>query len=125
MILFTLAIQAFGHAVGLMLEMVALLIVIRVICRWRPVPVLALFDQAGRPLVDKALRCVDRIWRRIVPNRPLSPIRLLVVAWLVVSALRLATTVLLEVPRIRRSNLQHPTSWSLVPVAAKTRNVDT
>ena len=125
MIILTFAIHSLGHALGLMLDMVALLIVIRAICRWRTVAILAVFDQAGRPLVDQTLRCVDRIWQRIVANRPLSPIRLLIVAWFVVSMLRMAAALFLEAPVIRRSSLRHSTNWVMTPVATEMGDTDT
>ena len=125
MIILTFAIHSLGHALGLMLDMVALLIVIRAICRWRTVAILTVFDQAGRPLMDQTLRCVDRIWQRIVANRPLSPIRLLIVAWLVVSMLRMAAALFLEAPDIRRSSLRHLTNWVTTPVATEIGDTDT
>ena len=82
-----------GQAAGLLLELLALLILIRAICSWRPVPLLAEFNAAGRPLVDRTLRGVTRLWGRLIPNRPLSPNRLLFVAWLAVAVLRWCTAI--------------------------------
>ena len=88
MTLVTLIITTLGNGVGLLLEMVALLLVVRAICGWRSVPILAEFDAAGRPLVDRTLNCVTGLWRRLVPTRPLTPNRSLLAAWLSVTALR-------------------------------------
>ncbi len=95
--LITFLMITFGQAIGLLLEVLALLIVIRAICGRRSIPVLAEFNDAGRPLVDRALGHVGRFWQRIVPSRPLSPNRLLLVAWLSVTAFRWLAAVLIRV----------------------------
>ena len=83
-ILMSYLIVVLGHVVGLLLDMVALLILIRasgVLCA---VPVLAEVNAAGRPLVDRTVTRISNVWRRLIPNRPLVGRRALLVAWLAV-----------------------------------------
>lgn len=82
------AVLTFCQAVGWLLDMVAVLFVVRVLCCRLSYPILVELNDAGRPLVDRALDRVSRIWQRVVPGRPLSPVRLLLVAWLVIFAFR-------------------------------------
>ena len=89
MSLVVLVLIALGNGVALLLDIAAVLIVVRALRSWRPVPLLVEFDNAGRPLVDRTLRTVTRLWGRIVPQRPLTGGRQLVAAWLAVSAVRL------------------------------------
>ncbi len=76
------------YATGLLLDFVALLLVIHAVCRKRVVPVLSEFNEAGRPLIDRTLKRMEDCWHRLVPGRPLSPNRLLILTWLVITLLR-------------------------------------
>ena len=97
MILLTLIVMTCCHAVGLLLDMLSLLIVIRAICGWRPLPVLVEFDTAGRPLVDRTVRSVSTLWRRMSPHRPLDAKRALLVTWLAVAGIRCCLALLVNV----------------------------
>ena len=97
MILLTLIIFISCHTAGLLLDMLALLIVIRAICGWRSVPVLVEFNTAGRPLVDRTVRQVTTVWRRLIPHRPLTAKRALLATWLAVTGLRLCLALLVNV----------------------------
>lgn len=88
MILLTLIVMTCCHAVGLLLDMLSLLIVIRAVCGWRSVPVLVEFNTAGRPLVDRTVRSVSTLWRRMSPHRPLTAKRALLATWLAITGLR-------------------------------------
>ena len=81
-------------------DFVVVLIIVRAICRWRTVPVLAEFDLAGKPLVDRILRRVARLWNRLLPNRPIDGWRLLVTACIAVSALRVVLQTVLRLTLI-------------------------
>ncbi len=81
-------------------DFVVVLIVVRAICRWRAVPVLAEFDHAGKPLVDRTLRLVSELWNRLLPNRPIDGWRLLVGACIAVSVLRIALQTALRITLI-------------------------
>ena len=61
-----------GHAVALMIDIIVLLVVIRLICRWRQVSFLRVFDTAGRPLVDGLTQKIAELWMRSDRSRPLS-----------------------------------------------------
>lgn len=77
-----------AHCVGVLLDMLGLLILIRTVCTWRSVGILNEFNEAGRPLVDRTLESIARFWRRLIPDRPLSPIRSLLVTWFAVALAR-------------------------------------
>ena len=78
-------------------DFVVVLIIVRAICRSRTVPVLAEFDHAGKPLVDRTLRRVSKVWNWLVPNRPIDGWRLLVAACIAVSVLRIALQTALRI----------------------------
>ncbi len=87
-------------ALVVLADFVVVLIIVRAICRWRAVPVLAEFDHAGEPLVDRILRRVSTLWNRLLPNRPLDGWRLLVAACIAVSALRIVLQTVLRLTLI-------------------------
>ena len=64
--------MAVGHAIALMIDIVVLLVVIRLICRWRQVNFLRAFDAAGRPLVNGLTQKIAELWMRSDCSRPLS-----------------------------------------------------
>ena len=78
-------------------DFLVVLIIVRAICRCRAVPLLAEFDLAGTPLVDRTLRWVSKLWNRLLPNRPIDGWRLLVAACIAVSALRIALQTALRI----------------------------
>ena len=90
-------VHTLGYGAALLLDMLALLMVIRVLCDWHSIPILASFNEAGRPLVDRAVTCLTQVWRRLVPHRMLSPHRGLILALLVVTALRFCLGVVVSV----------------------------
>ena len=61
-----------GHAIALMIDIVVLLVVIRLICRWRQVNFLRAFDAAGKPLVDGLTQKIAEWWIRSGRSGPLS-----------------------------------------------------
>ncbi len=87
-------------ALVVLADFVVVLIIVRAIYRWRAVPVLAEFDHAGKPLVDRTLRRVSKLWNRLLPNRPLDGWRLLVAACIAVSALRILLQTVLRLTLI-------------------------
>ena len=86
-----------GYAVALMLDMIAILLVVRAMCAWRPISILSEFDRAGKPLVDRTLRWTVRLWTRWCPRRALNANGQLLVAWVVICVVQLIITVLLSV----------------------------
>lgn len=90
-------VHTLGSGAALLLDMLALLMVIRVLCDWHSIPILTDFNEAGRPLVDRAVTCLAGVWRWLVPHRMLSPHRGLVVALLFVTALRFCLGVVVSV----------------------------
>ena len=92
-----LLVGAIALGVAVLADFLVVLIIVRAVCRWRAVPLLAEFDLAGRPLVDRTLRRVSRLWNRLVPNRPIDGWRLLVAACVVVSILRVVVLTVLRI----------------------------
>lgn len=85
-----------GYAVALMLDMIAILLVVRATCAWRPITILSEFDLAGKPLVDRTLRWTVQLWTRLCPRRALSANGQLLVAWGVISVVRFIITMFLN-----------------------------
>ncbi|MCH7592221.1 MAG: hypothetical protein IH989_05535 [Planctomycetes bacterium] len=92
-----LLVGAIALGVAVLADFVVVLIIVRAVCRWRAVPLLAEFDLAGRPLVDRTLRRVSRLWSRLVPNRPIDGWRLLAAACVAVSIVRVVVLTLLRI----------------------------
>ncbi len=87
-------------ALVVLADFVVVLIIVRAICRWRAMPVLAEFNHAGKPLVDRTLRWIDYVWIRFLPNRPIDGWRLLVTACITVSALLIVLQTVLRLTLI-------------------------
>ena len=85
-----------GYAAALLLDMIAMLLVVRIICAWRPITILSEFDRAGKPLVDRTLRWTVRLWTRLCPHRALNANGQLLVAWGVICVVRLIFTIFLN-----------------------------
>lgn len=83
-----LLVGAIALGVAVLADFLIVLIIVRAVCRLRAVPLLAEFDLAGRPLVDRTLRRVSQLWNRLIPNRPIDGWRLLVSAGVAVSIVR-------------------------------------
>ena len=60
------------YLLAVAIDMVVLLILIRLICRWRPVKVLAGLDVAAKHVVNGLTNVVDRLWARVNNSRRLS-----------------------------------------------------
>ncbi len=68
----TMSLVVLCQGLTVLLDFIVVLIVVRVVCsRWRT-PWLSEFDEAGRPLVNRALMQTTRMWSRLAPNRPLA-----------------------------------------------------
>lgn len=85
------------HVLLLMIDMIALLLFIRALRTHKRIAVLAEFDQAGKPLVDRTLRYTKILWCRFLPHRRVSQNGHLLVAWVVLLAIRLCVTLLIQV----------------------------
>jgi hypothetical protein len=82
---------------ALLLDFAVVLILVRVVCSWRPAPWLAEFNVAGKPLVDRATRSAGICWERAFPSKPLFGHRLLLVTLLCALLLRWAIQAVLVV----------------------------
>ena len=76
-----------ARSVTWLLDFIVVLIFIRAVCSLGHVPWLTEFNEAGKPLVDRAIRNTSDCWRRLVPNRPIGGIRLLLLTALIFSLL--------------------------------------
>ena len=85
-----------GYAAALLLDMIAMLLIGRAVCAWRPITILSEFDRAGKPLVDRTLRWTVRLWTRLCPRRSLNTNGQLLVTWGVICVFRLIITRLLS-----------------------------
>ena len=58
-----------AHGVLLLIDVATLFVLIRLVCYWRPIRLLAGFDALGRPLVDSLSQRADRCLRQF--NSPM------------------------------------------------------
>jgi len=79
----------------LLMDLLALLIAIRALSGRFAVPILAELNSAGQPLVDRILSYAGVIWRGVIPQKAPSPSGLLLLALLMVVALRLSAGALI------------------------------
>ncbi len=87
--LFLIAILLVAHAAALLIDLLLLLLLVRVVAsRWRAAILLELND-ASRPLVDRTLTGVERLWNQIRPVRRLHPNCRIPTAVLALSMVRL------------------------------------
>ncbi len=78
--LFFVAIMLLAYAAALLIDWLLLLLFVRVVAdRWHGV-IITEVDDAARPLVDRTLRRIDRLWSRIPSRRSLRSERSLPVA---------------------------------------------
>jgi len=79
-----------AHTVSAVCDLLALLLFVRLLSRWRPKGLCWELDLAGTPLLDRLLRNVRRLWRWAFPVRPLGPAREIGVALIIVGVVRLS-----------------------------------
>lgn len=71
MILFALTVLLIANITSVLLDFLMVLLAIRVLTSWKPIPVLMRFDRAGEPLLAGAQSGLRRAWRRVFPGYPL------------------------------------------------------
>lgn len=96
MSLVVLLFVAILQALLLIIDMIALLLLIRAVCSYKRMVVLAEFDRAGKPLVDRTLRYTKTLWCRFVPNWRVTTNGQLLVAWLMLLVARLCVSLLIQ-----------------------------
>ncbi len=95
MTLVTLSMLVVGQAASLLMDWLIVLILVRALATRCRAGILVELDTAGRPLVDRTLAWVARIWDRLVPDRSLRPRAVLFVASLALCVARLVAAALL------------------------------
>ena len=78
---------------AVLVDMVTLMVLIRVIYRWRPVKVLAGLNTAVEPVVDGLTSSVDRVWQRLRSSEQLSARGKLAISLLALAAVRFALNI--------------------------------
>jgi hypothetical protein len=71
-----------------LVDVTVMFLVVRVVCHWRPIRLLAPVEAAGRPLTDAVARVVDRVRARCGVRRYLSDDEKILVALVVLLVLR-------------------------------------
>lgn len=87
--LFSVTMICVAHASAILVDWLLILLLLRLVpTRWRTV-LLTEMDDAARPLVDRALRHVERLWNRVRPSHSLRCDRRIPAAVIALSLMRL------------------------------------
>ena len=90
--LLLIAMMFAAHSAALLLDWLLLLLLVRVAAtRWQAV-ILTEVNDAGRPLVDRTLAGVERLWNQVRLPRPLRPHRGILSTAITLCAARLLLT---------------------------------
>lgn len=87
--LFLIGMMFVAHAAALLIDWLLLLLLVRVVAtKWRSVT-LKEINEAARPLVDRALAGVERLWNQFRPLQRMRPDRRIPAAAITLSLVRL------------------------------------
>lgn len=85
-----------ARGVLLLVDVATLFVLIRLVCYWRPIRLLAGFDAAGKPLVDSFNQIAATCWERLGRSRVLSEPQNLVMTLGVLGVVQLLLGVVLS-----------------------------